>query len=173
MVKRRTSDDMGKYDVIFESENIFYVKLSYDLIEDYLKMVNDPNVAKMISKNIFVYTYEQEFEWVRKKLEEKDHIFSMVEKETGEFIGNIEIMSQNDGIGEIGISITSEKQDRHYGTEAMKRIIEYGYNELKLNGFELNVYKTNPRAIHCYENVGFVNVGSGKEDDDIHMMLKK
>ncbi len=31
---------MGKYDVIFESENIFYVKLSYDLIEDYLKMVN-------------------------------------------------------------------------------------------------------------------------------------
>ena len=27
-----------------------------------------------------------------------------MEKETGEFIGNIEIMSQNDGIGEIGIS---------------------------------------------------------------------
>lgn len=97
----------------------------------------------------------------------------MIEKITGEYIGNIEIMHQNNNIGEIGIFITANKQDKHYGTESMKRIIEYGYNELKLDGFELNVYSTNPRAIHCYEKVGFVNIGVGKTEDDIHMMLKK
>lgn len=29
-------------------------------------MVNDPNVAKMISKKNRIYTYEQELEWVKK-----------------------------------------------------------------------------------------------------------
>lgn len=164
---------MSEYDIVFDSDNIVYVKLSENLIGDYLKMVNDPNVAKMISKKNRIYTYEQELEWVKKKLAENACIFSMIEKITGEYIGNIEIMHQNNNIGEIGIFITANKQDKHYGTESMKRIIEYGYNELKLDGFELNVYSTNPRAIHCYEKVGFVNIGVGKTEDDIHMMLKK
>ena len=164
---------MNKYDVVFESDNIVYVKLSESLIDDYLKMVNDPNVAKMISKKNRVYTYEQELEWVQEKLIENACIFSMIEKSTGEYIGNVEIMHINNNIGEIGISITVNKQDKHYGTEAMQKIIEYGYNELNLEGFQLNVYRTNPRAIHCYKKIGFVNAGVGKTEDDIHMVLKK
>lgn len=164
---------MNKYDIVFESDNIIYIKLSESLIDDYLKMVNDPDVAKMISKKNRIFTYEQELEWVKEKLEENACIFSMIEKDTSEYIGNIEIMNINNNIGEIGISITANKQDKHYGTEAMKRIVEYGYNELNLDGFELNVYSTNPRAIRCYEKVGFIKDGVGKTEDDIHMMLKK
>ncbi len=164
---------MSKYDVVFESDNIAYIKLSESLIDDYLKMVNDPNVAKMISHKERVYTYEQELEWVKEKLNQNACIFSMVEKTTGEYIGNIEIMDITNNIGEIGITITASKQNKHYGTEAMKKIIEYGYNELNLDGFELNVYSTNPKAIHCYEKVGFVNAGIGKTEDDIHMVLSK
>lgn len=164
---------MDKYKIIFESDNIIYVELSEDLISDYLKMINDPDVAKMLSKKKRIYTYEQELEWVKEKLNEKACIFSMLEKNTGEYIGNIEIISINDNIGEIGISITANKQDKHYGTEGIKRLIKYGYDVLNLDGFELNVYNTNPRAIHCYENVGFINIGMGKTKDDIHMLLKK
>jgi len=163
---------VNKYNIVFESDNILYVKLSESLIDDYLKMVNDPNVAKMISKKNHIYTYEQELEWIKENLNKNACIFSMIEKNTNEYIGNIEIMHINNNIGEIGICITANKQDKHYGTESMKRIIEYGYNELNLDAFELNVYSTNPRAIRCYENVGFVNIGIGKTEDDIHMMLK-
>ena len=164
---------MKNFELIFESENIQYVKLSEDLINEYLTMVNNPEVANKISHNMRTFTYEEEEKWVRTKLEENAICYSMIEKATGEYIGNVEIMEINNGIGEIGITITPKQQNKHYGTEAMKAIMKYGYNKLNLDGFELNVYSTNPRAIHCYENVGFQKDGVGKTEEDIHMIHKK
>ena len=61
---------MKNFELIFESENIQYVKLSEDLINEYLIMVNDPEVANKISHNMRAFTYEEEQKWVRTKLEE-------------------------------------------------------------------------------------------------------
>lgn len=162
-----------RYEIVFESENIYYVKLDEKLVNDYLAMVNDPNVANKISHKIRTYTYEQELEWVKSKLEENAICFSMIEKTTGEYIGNIEIMEIKDNIGELGISITASKQDKHYGTESIKALIKYAYEELNLDGMELNVYATNPRAIHCYEKVGFTKDGIGKTKEDVHMIISR
>lgn len=97
----------------------------------------------------------------------------MIEKETNDFIGNIEIMEINNNIGEIGIAITSKKQDNHFGQESIKRLIEYAFNELKLDGLELNVYNFNQKVIKCYEKTGFAIDGQGKTKEDIHMTIKK
>lgn len=165
---------MEKYKKVFESENIYYIKLNKTLIEEYLKMINDPEVSNKISHNPKTFTYEKELNWININLENNALIFSMIEKKTNEFIGNIEIMHIDDNkIGEIGICITATKQNQHYGTEAMQAIMKYGYEEMGLKGIELNVYKTNPRAIHCYEKVGFVQDGTGKTEEDIHMIHKK
>jgi RimJ/RimL family protein N-acetyltransferase len=107
------------------------------------------------------------------KLEKDDIIFSMIEKETNEFIGNIEIMEINNNIGELGIAITQTKQNKHFGQEAIKRLIKFAFNELNLNGLELNVYNFNHRGIKCYEKVGFVIDGQGKTEEDIHMSFKR
>lgn len=159
------------YEVVFESTNIYYVRLTKKLINDYLAMVNDPEIARLISRNIRTYTYEEELEWVESKLKEKALCYSMLEKATGEYIGNIEIMKIENSIGELGISITATKQNKHFGTEAIKALLDYAREELKLNGMELNVYTTNPRALHCYEKVGFVRDGVGRTMDDIHMKI--
>ena len=164
---------MEKYEIIFESENILYVKINENLINDYLIMVNDPEVQKGISHKAKIYTYEQELEWVKEKLNEDAIIFSMIEKETNEYIGNVEIMNITENVGEIGIAITPLKQNKHYGQEAMKSIINYALNIMNLENVDLNVYKTNPRAIHCYEKVGFIRDGVGKTEEDIHMIYKK
>lgn len=164
---------MNNYDVVFESENIMYVRVCENLINNYLTMVNDPDVQKCISHKSRVYTYEQELEWVNKKLNENAPLFSMIEKDTGDYIGNVEIMDITDGIGEIGIAITPLKQNMHYGTEAMTSIVNYALNVIGLNNVNLNVYKTNPRAIRCYEKVGFIADGVGKTEEDIHMTFMK
>ncbi len=39
-------------DIIFESSKINYVRVSRELINDYLKMVNNPKINKFISKKI-------------------------------------------------------------------------------------------------------------------------
>lgn len=97
----------------------------------------------------------------------------MIEKETNEYIGNVEIMKIIENVGEIGITITPLKQNKHYGQEAMKSIINYALNIMNLENVDLNVYKTNPRAINCYEKVGFIRDGVGKTEEDIHMIYKK
>lgn len=161
------------YEIVFESENIYYVKLDERLVNDYLIMVNDPDVANKISHKTRTYTYEQELNWVKSKLEKNALCFSMLEKTTGEYIGNIEIMVIKDNIGELGISITALKQDKHYGTESIKALLKYAYGELNLYGMELNVYATNSRAIHCYEKVGFIKDGIGKTEEDVHMRISR
>lgn len=161
------------YEVLFESERILYVKVTDKLVNDYLGMINDPDVQKYISHEKRVVTLESELEWIEKKIKNNDIIFSMIEKGTNEFIGNIDITVNDNNIGELGISIATNKQDNHYGQEAIKRIIEYAYDVLKLDGLELNVFNFNTRGIKCYEKVGFVQDGVGKTKEDIHMSFKK
>lgn len=161
------------YEILFESERIYFIKLTKKLVNEYLDMVNDIEVQKFISHKRKTYTLDGEIEWIMKKLDEKAIIFSMIEKRTNEFIGNIEIIEINNNIGEIGIAITPKKQDKHFGQEAMKRLIDYSFEQLNLDGLELNVYDFNLRGIKCYEKVGFIKDGVGKTEEDIHMIIKK
>ena len=161
------------YEILFESERIYFIKLTEKLVNEYLDMVNDIEVQKFISHKRKTYTLDGEIEWIMKNLDEKAIIFSMIEKRTNEFIGNIEIIEINNNIGEIGIAITPKKQDKHFGQEAMKRLIDYSFEQLNLDGLELNVYDFNLRGIKCYEKVGFIKDGVGKTEEDIHMIIKK
>ena len=157
-----------KYEVIFESKRINFIKLNKDLVNDYLDMVNDDDVQKYIHHKRRVYTLEQEFDWIEDKLNTNAVIFSMIEKETNDFIGNIEIMDIENNAGELGIIITAKKQDKHYEQEAIN-----AFNTIHLKDIYLNVFNFNERAIACYEKVGFVKVGTGKTIEDIHMIYKK
>ena len=82
---------MNDYEIVFESENICYVKVNEKLIDDYLEMINDPEVASKISHNVRTYTHEGELKWINEKLQSNALVFSMIDKKTGEYIGNIEI----------------------------------------------------------------------------------
>lgn len=171
---------MNEFDIIFDSKNINFVKITESLINDYLQMVNDTNVSKYISLKSRIFTYQDEINWIKEKKENNIVIFSMIEKSTNEFIGNIEILDIENNICEFAICITPKKQGKHYATESIERFIEYCLNELKLDGIELSVYSHNQKAISCYKKLGFLeykrdkNVGKfeGKVIDDIYMRLK-
>ena len=67
--------------VIFESERILYVQPSFDLIPDYLEMVNDiEHVARFIGERREPYTEEEERRYMQSKLDQKATMFSMLEK---------------------------------------------------------------------------------------------
>lgn len=54
------------------------------------------------------------------------------------------------GIGERGL------WGKGYGTDAMNLILRYAFMELNLRRISLDTFEYNPRAIHSYEKVGFV-----------------
>lgn len=170
---------MEKFNVVFDSKNINFVKVTKYLIDDYLKMVNNPDVSKYISLKQRFFTYDDELKRIKEKLESNSIIFSMIEKSTNEFVGNLEIMNIENNIAEFAICITPEKQGKKYGKESIKRFVEYCFEEIKLDGVELSVYSHNQKAINCYKKLGFAqykienNVGkyNGLSIDDIYMKL--
>ena len=172
---------MNQFDLCFQSDNIDYIKVSKLLIPDYLEMINNKNISKLLSPKMKICTYDDELNWVEKKLKNNSLIFSMIERQTQKFIGNIELMDVNEKSAEIGIVITENFQGKHYGTEALKKIIDYGFNVLNLSELNLVVFSHNTRAIHCYKKLGFkeykvvnnVAVIDDQSVNDIYMKLKK
>lgn len=142
-------------ETVFESENIRFIKLNEGLVGSYMEMVND---TERVGRHIGIsrpVSFESETEFVRSALENGEYIFSMLTKDGDSFIGNIELGSVKDRTAELGIAISGSMQDKGYGKEAIKRILEYGFDELKLQRVTLNVHKDNPRALHVYEKLGF------------------
>ena len=157
---------------IFESENIIYVRPSFDLVPQYLEMVNDiENVAKFIGERRTLLTEQEEIDYIKDKMDKDATMFSMLEKNTREFIGNIEFFNRVDDEAEWGIVITTKMQNKGYGKESLKRSVEYGFNELNLKRIYLEVYANNPRAIHIYENCGFKEYD--RTDVDVFMEILK
>jgi RimJ/RimL family protein N-acetyltransferase len=156
---------------IFESNRVSFVEVSEFLIEDYLTMVNDyENVNRFIGGMKSLFTREDETGWVQSKLAEKACVFSMIEKKSGDFIGNIEFMDVHDATGELGIAITAEKQDRGYGTEAVTAMTAYGRHQLGLNRIYLRTRPFNARAIRVYEKCGFKEYD--RTEDHVFMELQ-
>ena len=150
---------------VFQSDNIIFVNVTEELLNDYLEMVNDiENVARFIGKRTKPYTVEEEKTFIQSKVEEKAHMYSMIEKNSGDFIGNIEFMEIKDGTAELGIAITTSKQNLGYGVESIHRMLEYGFHTLGLDRVFLKVYPDNKRAIHVYEKCGFLKYNNTEED---------
>ena len=163
---------MRKYAKLFESANMYYIKMDKILYNEYLKMYSDSELQIMLfGKN---YTDNQISNWIDKQLLDGNaYIFSLIEKESDEYVGNAEIIKKDNDIGEIMISITPEKQNNHYGTEGMESLIQYAIDHLGLKDIELYVKKDNKKAIHCYEKIGFIVDSDGITNNDVHMTKVK
>ena len=116
-------------------------------------------------------TEEEERDYIRDKMDDSATMFSMIEKKTGRFIGNIEFFNRRTDEAEWGIVITAKMQDKCYGKEALNRSVEYGFNELGLSRIYLAVFADNPRAIHIYEKCGFKEYD--RNEVDIFMEIVK
>ena len=165
--------------VIFQSDNLNFVKVSMDYINDYLVMINDPIIQDFIFNEPVSISYDDEVEWVKETASD-DYVYTVVDKE-GKFVGTIDFKDVKDDSAEMGVCITPDSQDKHYGTEAIKKMIERGFEDYGFYEIHLKVFSHNDRAIHCYKKIGFVEYdvvknikkSNGIDVDEIHMKIKK
>ena len=82
--------------------------------------------------------------------------------------------------GTLGIFIGEQKErNKGYGAEALKLLLDYGFNILNLNNINLAVFSFNKNAIACYKKIGFKEYGvrhecyflNGKCYDEILMEI--
>ena len=166
-------------ETIFSSERMNFIKPKESFAEFYAENINNPEIYRWLRSNPQMYTVEEEREWI--KSIQGEPIYTMIDKETGDIVGNFGYNSINDTSGEIGIWITPKYQNNHYGREAIMRLIEYGFKEMNLDSITLTVFENNVRAVKCYRGIGFVVTsidkdvtdGIGTPTNNIHMILKK
>ncbi len=166
-------------EVVMSTERINFVKPEESFAEFYAENINNPEIYRWLRSNPQHYTVEQEREWI--KSIQNEPIYTMVSKETNEIIGNCGFNSVEGNRGEIGIWISVNNQNKHYGREAIERLITFGFAEMKMEEIVLTVFENNVRAIRCYKSIGFqtewieenVTDGIGTPTRNIHMSLKK
>jgi len=104
-------------------------------------------------------------EFIEKEHEDqrnREFVFFIRTLEGDSLIGFVELFIPTwiHGDAWVGIGIG----DRHYwgkgyGTDAMRLILRYAFQELNLNRVSLDVFSYNPRAIRSYEKAGFKHEG--------------
>ena len=100
--------------------------------------------------------------------------------ETGQTIGECELELMKGRARDAYVSIGIGERaywGKGYGTDAMRLVLAYGFNEWHLHRITLSVFDYNPRAIRSYEKAGFVVEGrmrmrvnrNGERRDDVTM----
>lgn len=159
--------------IIFTSDRINFATISEKFIPDYLVLVNDiEHVQQFITKDHKQYTEQDEREWLRQKLIENAVLYSMIEKDTDKYIGNIELLDMTDTHAYLGIAITKDMQNQNFGTEAIRRMLKFAFEDLGLSEVRLRVFPSNTRAIHVYEKCGFEQYDEGLTES-ITMKVEK
>ena len=145
--------------------NLCVFRTDDEAIEKYLKWMNDEEILPWINRNSKICQITDEENYARKEVPENIYRFNIVTK-SGELIGNCDIKvnhTKHDGC--LGICIGENAgRNKGYGTEAIKMLIDYSFNQLNLHKIWLTLSAENPRALKCYEKAGMEKIGVMKED---------
>lgn len=101
-------------------------------------------------------------EWIKKAKEKNDGIVLKIELlKSHEFIGlmGLNLGSPKFRIAEVWYKLHSDYWGQGYATEALKRILEYGFTELKLHRIEAGCAVDNKGSIRVLEKVGMTREG--------------
>jgi RimJ/RimL family protein N-acetyltransferase len=151
------------------------------------KWVNDDEITRFLSDNfVYPHTLNDTEKFLNSMLESTTNArgFIIAKKDTEEYIGQIDLIKIDwvNRIGTLGIVIgNKEYLSKGYGTEAIKLLEHFAFNNLNLHKLELEVRDFNDRAIHCYKKCGFKEEGrmrenfysDGKYTDTLYMGILK
>jgi RimJ/RimL family protein N-acetyltransferase len=125
-----------------------------------VEFINDPEVKQNLTPGIpFPFKYEDELKWYDSlnPMSEKSYSFAIETLEEEMYIGGLGINSVDwkNSVAVVGIFLGKDYFNLGYGTDAMKIIIKFIFEQMNINKIKLFVYSFNKRAIRTYEKTGF------------------
>lgn len=138
-----------------------YRREDVTLAQQYL---NDAETKKYLMPGIpYPMTLEEEYKWYEAQSAFKDtYNFAIEAKEEGIYIGGCGInkIDWKNSVATVGIFIGDKAYwGKGYGTDAMKVLMKFIFEQMNVNKIKLFVYSFNSRAVKSYEKCGFVKEG--------------
>lgn len=88
------------------------------------------------------------------KWNEGPYMFSII-NENDEFMGHVSLFNTNGRSLTLGIYLADEFRSKGYGSEAMRLVCDYVFDELGYENIHLEVFSYNTGAIKFYKRAGF------------------
>ena len=169
-----------KYFKKIVGERLYLSPMNVEDAENYVKWMSDRKVTDNLGLTSSIFNIPGEKEYLESK-KDNSYDFSIILNDDT-LIGNISLMHVDNVSGKatLGIFIGDEEnRNKGYGTEAIKLLVDYGFNILRLHNIDLNVFDFNKSAIKSYEKAGFKEYGrrhesyflDGKYHDEISMEI--
>lgn len=135
-------------------------------VDNFYKWFNDPEIRRLIGEVYPLSKIEakEKFEsWIKEK---NSVSLSIMTKKDNKWIGIIGLININNAHRHAEIGIVIGEKDywsKGYGREAIKLILNYGFNRLNLHRIYLGMIDYNTRAKKAYKSLGFVQEGILRE----------
>lgn len=110
---------------------------------------------------------EQLRRWYRERNSRPDRLdLAVVDRASSHCVGEVVLNEWDAGNRSCNFRtlVGAAGRDRGLGTEAVRMVVGYGFEQLGLHRISLQVYAFNPRAGHVYEKVGFIAEGVLREE---------
>lgn len=146
-----------------------YLKIlsTEDVRENYAAWLRDEDIVEFLEIRWRVFTVEDIKEYVKMINESpNDFLFGIFLKQNNEHIGNIKVgeINQVHRFGEIGLIIGNKNMwGKGYGTEAIKLVTQYAFEELNLNHLKAGMYADNVGSYKSFIKAGYREVGRYKK----------
>ncbi len=168
-----------KYYKKLVGDRIYLSPRNTEDVEKYTEWLNDFEVTDYTGRSGNLLTVEAEKEYLEGKVNEPAS-FAIVTLDEDKLIGTVALEKINYVHREATLGIFIGEKDylsKGYGTEAIKLILDYGFNYMNLNNIKLDLMEFNERALKCYKKCGFKEYGrrrkcrfiNGKYYDSISM----
>lgn len=143
---------------------LYFSPINTDDSENFIKWLNDKSVAKNFGQYSCLVSSKADLKWL---FEPADgvHRYAIILLDGDVLIGSISLHNINhlNRNAFIGIFICEEEQGKGYGTEAVRLILDYGFNTMNLNNIMLSVHADNYAGITAYKKAGFRETGRRRE----------
>jgi len=128
-----------------------------------LALINDPDTEMMIGGSSWPVSEVEQLRWFQKQEQRKDILRCIIaHKENGQAIGTLiltDIDSKN-GTAQIHIKMSKDGgRGKGYGTDAVKAIVQYAFDELRLNCIYAQILSYNIASARLFEKCGFQRDG--------------
>jgi RimJ/RimL family protein N-acetyltransferase len=160
-----------------------YKREDVALAQQYL---NDAETKRFLTPGVpYPFTLEEENRWFEKISASNDNYSFAVETlEGGQYIGGCGVngLDRKNSVAVVGIFIGDKNYwGKGYGTDAMKVLLKFIFEQMNVNKVKLFVYSFNERAVKSYEKCGFKREGvlrqeifrDGKYNDEYVMGILK
>jgi len=139
------------------SGHVLLTQLDESHFAPYCDLIADP-ISKHWTVTTSTFSDDQLLAWLSSRPGQLERLdWAILNLETGEFLGEVVLNELDTQVATMNlrIALLSTKLGMGIGTEAVKLVVDYGFQVLGLSQITLDVWSENQRAIRVYEKNGF------------------